>query len=65
MRKGNKKEGMKWSILVILRKFWEALFPSCCSVVELCQTLCHSMDCSAPGFPVLQYFPEFAQTHVH
>ena len=23
------------------------------------------MDCSAPGFPVLHYFPELAQTHVH
>ena len=23
------------------------------------------MDCSTPGFPVLHYVPEFAQTHVH
>ena len=23
------------------------------------------MDCSMPGFPVLHYLPEFAQTHVH
>ena len=23
------------------------------------------MDCSRPGFPVLHYLPEFAQTHVH
>ena len=23
------------------------------------------MDCSTPGFPVLHYFPEFAQIHVH
>ena len=23
------------------------------------------MDCSTPGFPVLPYLPEFAQTHVH
>jgi len=23
------------------------------------------MDCSTPGFPVLHYLPEFAQTHVH
>ena len=23
------------------------------------------MDCSIPGFPVLQHLPEFAQTHVH
>ena len=35
------------------------------SVVHLCPTLCNTMDCSTPGFPVLQHFPEFAQTHVH
>ena len=23
------------------------------------------MDCRTPGFPVLRYSPEFAQTHVH
>ena len=23
------------------------------------------MDCSTPGFPVLQYLPEFAESHVH
>ena len=23
------------------------------------------MDCSTPGFPVLHYLPEFAQTHIH
>ena len=23
------------------------------------------MDCSTPGFPILHYLPEFAQTHVH
>ena len=23
------------------------------------------MDCSTPGFPVLEYLPELAQTHVH
>ena len=27
--------------------------------------LCHPMDCSTPGFSVLRYLPEFAQTHVH
>ena len=24
-----------------------------------------TMDCSTPGFPVLHYLPEFAQTHAH
>ena len=27
--------------------------------------LCDPVDCSAPGFPVLPYLPEFAQTHAH
>ena len=26
----------------------------CCSVAQLCSTLCNPMDCSTPGFPVLQ-----------
>ena len=26
---------------------------------------CDPMDCSTPGFPVLHYLLEFAQTHVH
>jgi len=35
------------------------------SATQVCPTLCHSMDCSTPGFPVLQYLLEFAPTHVH
>ena len=27
--------------------------------------LCNAVNCSMPGFPVLHYLPEFAQTHVH
>ena len=37
----------------------------CYLVAKLCLTLCHPMDCSTPGFPVLHYLPESAQTHVH
>jgi len=37
----------------------------CCSVTQLCLTLCDPLDCSTPGFSVLHYLPEFAQTHVH
>ena len=37
----------------------------CCSVTKSCLTLCDSMDCSMPGFPVLHHPLEFAQTHVH
>ena len=41
------------------------LLPICCSVTKLYLTLCDPMDCSMPGFPVLHYLPEFAQTHIH
>ena len=27
--------------------------------------LCDPMDCSTPGFPVLQHLPEFAQIHIY
>ena len=37
----------------------------CCLVTKSYPTLCHLMDCSTPGFPVLHYLPEFAQAHVH
>ena len=36
----------------------------CCSVAQLCPTLSNSMDFSMPGFPVLHYLLEFAQTYV-
>ena len=45
-----------WLSLLVL----QALFSR--SVVS---TLCNPMDCSTPGFPVLPYLSEFAQTHVH
>ena len=37
----------------------------CFSVTMSCPTLCNPVDGSTPGLPVLHYFPEFAQTHVH
>ena len=43
-------------------------FPVChLFVVELLSHvwLCDPMNCRMPGFPVLHYLPEFAQTHVH
>ena len=36
----------------------------CCSFAKLYLTLCHPMNCSIPGFPVLHYLLEFIQTHV-
>ena len=35
------------------------------SVAQSCLTLCDSMDCSTPSFPVQHPLPELAQTHVH
>ena len=43
----------------------EGVLGSCCSVTKMCPTLCDPMDCSTSHSPVLHYFPEFAQTHVH
>ena len=37
----------------------------CCPVAKSCLTLWDLMNCSTPGFPVLHYLPQFAQTHVH
>ena len=36
-----------------------------CSATQWCLALCNPMDCSMPGFPVLQHLLELAQTHVH
>ena len=35
------------------------------SMAKSYPTLCDPMNCSTPGFPVLHYLPEFAQTHVY
>ena len=37
----------------------------CCSVANLCLTLCYPINCSMLGFPILHFLLEFAQTHVH
>ena len=37
----------------------------CCSVTKLCLTLWSSIDCSMPGFPVLDYLPEFSQIPIY
>ena len=49
------------------REFLAASFDACCccSVIQLCLTLWDPMDCNTPGFPVLHYLLEFAQTHVN
>ena len=54
------------------RKFDEPTHPSVefssfqfSSVAQSCPTLCDSMDCSMPGFPVHHQLLELVQTHVH
>ena len=47
------------------RKGSQETISCCCSVAKSCLTLYNPMDCSMPGFPVLHYLLEFAQTHVH
>ena len=43
----------------------QTILKSCfCSIDKLCPTLWNPVDCSTPGFPVLHYVPELAQTHV-
>ena len=37
----------------------------CCSIARSYPTICHPMDCSTPGFPVLYHLPKFGQTNVH
>ena len=41
------------------------LFSHLFSHAKWCPTRCDPMDYSMPGFPVLYYLLEFAQTHVH
>ena len=44
----------------------QTVYIKCCwSVTKSCLTLCNPMECSMPAFPVLDFLPEFAQTHVH
>ena len=35
------------------------------SVAQFCPTLCDTMDCSTPGFPVHHQLPQLIQTHFH
>ena len=45
--------------------FLDAFPICCCSVTKSCLTPCDPIECSTPGFPVLHYLPELAQTHIH
>ena len=59
----NNQEFMKmYSILIITRKMQIKILFLLLS--QMCPSLFDSMDWSMPGFPVLHYLLEFAQTHV-
>ena len=56
-------EVMDMSItLIVLIVLWVHQFSS---VTQSCPTLCNSMNCSIPGFPIYTQLLELAQTHVH
>ena len=37
----------------------------CCSVAQLCRTVCDPLDCSTPGLPVPHQLLKLSQVHVH
>jgi len=48
--------------------FRSVVWSHCCccfSVAKSCLTLCNSINCSTPGFPILHYLLKLAQTPVH
>ena len=55
------------SRFVLISAHLQDIFVSCCccSAPKQCQTLCNPMDCTTSGFPIFNYLPELAQTHVH
>ena len=62
-------KGIKSTLFVLLRNIQKILTTSAILYVAAIQSvsrvqLCDSKDCSTPGFPVLHYPPEFAQTNV-
>ena len=54
-----------YSLFILYILVGTSFFIQFSSVAQSCLTLCDSMDCSTPGFPVHHQFPELAQTHVH
>ena len=55
-RKRGERRGENWTWVCLECCYY-------CSTAKSCPALCDPMDCSTPGFPVLHYLPEFAQTH--
>ena len=51
------------TMMIICEHTW-SFTECCCSVAQLCPTLCDPMDASTLGFPVHHQLPGLAQTHV-
>ena len=51
--------------LVLFIQVLPVTFSHCCLVTQSHPNFCDLIDCSMPGFPVLQYLPAFARIHVH
>ena len=60
LQQGMRGMQQQWPQLLYLH-----LCDCCCSVAQLCLTLCNPTDCSTPVLPVHSHLPEPAQTHVH
>ena len=56
-------EACLWNLIPILH--YGLYRCRCCLVAKSCLTLWDPLNCSMPGFLVLQYVPEFAQIHAH
>ena len=52
-----------FNYFLVANKYLLVSVHCCCSVTQLCPTLCDPMDCSMLGYPVLHYLLELAQTH--
>ena len=50
---------------IVLCSCWLATFIVVVQSLSHCPAPCYPMNCSTPGFPVLHYLVEFAQTHVN
>ena len=57
--------GVFWVFSYFVLNLPQLQYCCCCSVAQSCSTLCNSVNCSTPGFPVLYQLLELAQTHVH
>ena len=55
------EERLSWLVSIFLVS-WQYQFSS---VTQSRPALCHPMDCSKPGFPVLHQLLDFAHTHFH